>query len=168
MEILWEIKDKEFPSDWLTPDIREAARAVLFDENNLVPLLFVSKYGYHKLPGWGMDAGEDKIQALMREAKEETGCEIEIMDEVGQIIEFRSENNLKQTSYCYIWRIVSRGSTDFTEYELAEGFQLVWVSLEDAILKVQSDKPTDYKGPFIHERDLIFLKKARQIIAKQQ
>ena len=168
MEILWEVKDKDFPSDLLTPRIREAARAVLFDENNLVPLLFVSKYGYHKLPGGGIDVGENKIQALLREVKEEAGCEIEVMDEVGQVIEFRSESNLKQISYCYIWKIVSKGNTDFTEYELTEGFQLIWTLLEDAISKMENDKPTDYKGPFIRERDLIFLKKAQQIIAKQQ
>jgi hypothetical protein len=33
MEILKEIKDKEFPSDESTLKTREASRAVLFDEN---------------------------------------------------------------------------------------------------------------------------------------
>lgn len=30
---------------------REACRAVVFDEHNLIPVLFVSKELYHKLPG---------------------------------------------------------------------------------------------------------------------
>ena len=60
MELLKEIKDKKFPEDESTLKIREASRAILFDENDLIPLLFVSKYNYHKLPGGGIDEGEDK------------------------------------------------------------------------------------------------------------
>lgn len=51
MELLREIKDEEWPSNESSLDTRQASRAVLFDENNLIPLLFVSKYNYHKIPG---------------------------------------------------------------------------------------------------------------------
>jgi len=49
MELLKEIFDA--PIENKNYATREAARAVIFDENNLIPLLFVSKYNYHKLPG---------------------------------------------------------------------------------------------------------------------
>ena len=80
MELLKEIKDKEFPEDESTLRIREASRAILFDENDLIPLLFVAKHNYHKLPGGGVDEGEDKdkAQALVRECLEEVGSEIEL------------------------------------------------------------------------------------------
>ena len=161
MQILKEIKDKELQAPF---EIREASRAVLFDENNLVPLLFVSKYNYHKLPGGGIDQGEDKMTALVREVKEEVGCEIKIIGEVGQIIEYRSEFNLKQISYCYLGKIISKGTPEFTESELSEGFKLVWFTIDEAIIKVQNDKPVNYEGKFIQERDLTFLKKAKEII----
>lgn len=51
MKLLTEIKDAEYPVDQSTLELREAARGVFFDENCLVPILFVSKYNYHKLPG---------------------------------------------------------------------------------------------------------------------
>jgi 8-oxo-dGTP diphosphatase len=163
METLLEIKDKEFPKNESTLEIREASRAVLFDENDLIPLLFVSKYDYHKLPGGGIDAGEDRAKALVREVKEEVGSEIEVTGEVGQIIEFRSKWNLKQISYCYLGKIISKGSPDFTKKELSQGFRIVWLSLEDAISKVENDKPKNYEGSFIQKRDAAFLKKAKQL-----
>jgi len=155
MKLLKEIKDNEYPTD-TSLKIREASRAILFDENDLVPLLFVSKYNYHKLPGGGIDEGEDKAQALVRECLEEVGSEIEVIGEIGKIIEFRSKWDLKQISYCYYGKIISKGKPDFTEREL--------LPLKEAIFKVENDKPENYTGSFIQKKDLEFLKTAEQIV----
>ncbi|MFH0779984.1 MAG: VTT domain-containing protein [Parcubacteria group bacterium] len=169
IELLGEIKDKEFPPDESKMKLREASRAVLFDENGLVPLLFVSNEHYYKLPGGGIDKGEDKIQALIREVKEEVGSAIEITGEVGKIIEHRSKWNLKQVSYCYLGKIISKGKPEFTEGEVSHGFELVWLNLDEAISKVENARPEGYEGAcFIQKRDLIFLKKAREIIAQNK
>lgn len=163
MELLKEIKDQDYSSD-TTWKIREASRAILFDDNDLIPLLFVSKYNYHKLPGGGIDEGEDKSQALVRECLEEVGSEIEVNGEVGKIIEFRSKWDLKQISYCYYGKIISKGDPDFTEKELSQGFKIVWLSLKEAIFQVENDNPENYEGSFIQKRDLEFLKKAEQVV----
>lgn len=115
----------------------------------------------------GIDDGENIKEALIREVLEEVGSKIEIMDEVGKIIEFRSKLNLKQTSYCYIGKIISRGMTTFTEEERNQNFKLIWISLDEAISKVRNDKPTNYEGKFIQQRDLIFLKTVKQMKQKK-
>jgi len=148
----WEITNKE------TIKTREASRAILFDENNLIPLLFVSKHNYHKLPGGGIDRWETKKEALIRECLEEVGCEIEIISEIWKITEFKSQKKLYQTSYCYTWKIISKWKPNFTQKELDNWFQIVRLSLEDAISTLKNDKPNNYIWKkFIQERDLTFL-----------
>jgi 8-oxo-dGTP pyrophosphatase MutT (NUDIX family) len=74
---------------------REAGRAVVFDDEGKVALLSVSKENYYKLPGGGVEEGEDKITALHRECQEEIGCDVEIVNELGFIVEYRKIFTLK-------------------------------------------------------------------------
>jgi 8-oxo-dGTP pyrophosphatase MutT (NUDIX family) len=164
MKLLKEIKDKEWLEDESKLKVREAARAVLFDKDSLIPILFVAKKCYHKIPGGGIDAGESKELALVREVLEEAGSQIEVTGEIGKIIEYRSKLNLKQTSYCYIGKVISKGEPNFTKKELRNGFKLIWLPLEEAISKLENDKPADYEGTFIRERDLEFLKASKRTI----
>ena len=171
MELLKEIRDKKFPDDESNVMLREASRIVVIDDQGLIPLLFVSKQNYHQLPGGGIEKGEDKMEALVREVLEETGCEIEVQGEVGKIIEYRSaisfnwKHNLKQISYCYWGKILVKGDTPhFTEEELSQGFTLVWLPLKKAITTIENDTPKNFEGSFIQKRDLCFLKKAREVM----
>ena len=59
-------------------------------------------------------------------------------------------------------KVIEKGQPDFTSGELAEGFELVWLSLDDAVAKLKKDKPLNYEGKFIQERDLRFLEEAKK------
>lgn len=164
MKHLLTITNKDF--DPKSPDVshdgyksRQAARAVVTDASGRVPLLFVSKHNYHKLPGGGVEVGEDMKIALARELLEEIGCEAEANGEVGEIVEYRESWNLKQISYCYIATQHGKiNPPDFTESELREGFEIKWLeNLETAIKTLKVDKPDNYEGKFIQKRDLTFL-----------
>lgn len=164
MRILKEIRDKGPEADGLCTETREAARAVAFDEDGRMPILFVGKHGYHKLPGGGIETGEDVMQALGREMKEETGCSIEVTGEIGTIVEYRTEWHIKQISHCYLGKIVSKGETAFDDGEKENDFKLVWMTLDEAIATLEKDQTANYyTGGFIRERDLLFLKHAKTI-----
>ncbi len=166
MKLLCEIKNKSKLSDnkKIRYKIRRAARAIIFNKNK-VPILYVSKYEYYKLPGGGLNHGESIKDGLSREIMEETGCTAKIKKEVGRIIEYRSKIKLKQTSYCFIGKIDKiNKKQDFTDKEKSDGFKLIWITLNKAIKLVEKSRPSDYSGRFIVKRDLIFLKKAREML----
>jgi 8-oxo-dGTP diphosphatase len=145
---------------------REPARAVVVDEHGQIALLWVGKNNYHKLPGGGIETGEDRELALRRELMEEIGCKAEIISEVGQIMKFRDKWNMKQTSYCYTAnKIGVQKPPAFTQKELAEGFEIKWLdNIDAAIALLANDKPTSYDGVFIQKRDLQFLEAAKPLL----
>jgi 8-oxo-dGTP pyrophosphatase MutT (NUDIX family) len=146
--------------------VRESARAVILDENNLVALLYVSKNKYYKLPGGGLEGVEDRIEALRRECLEEAGCEVEVIGEVGSILEYRKVYNLKQTSYCYFAKVAGpKGNPNFTELELSEGFELTWMTYPEALTALGQSRATTVEGKsYIIPRDLIFLQTAKDYL----
>lgn len=172
MKLLLEIRDSDVipGSQDLDPSSfseRQAARAVVINDVGQVALLKVSKHNYHKLPGGGIEAHEDIEQALRRELLEEIGCEARVVDEVGEIIEYKNEHQKKQTSYCYIGQQFGDSrEPNFTEREFSDGFEMVWsTDIDQAIKLLENDKPSDYTGHFIRGRDLAFLKAAKAILA---
>lgn len=146
-------------------EIRKAARAVVFDSSNNIGVLYVSNEKYHKLPGGGLEGEEEIEEALRRECLEEIGCDIEIEEEIGEIIEYRDKWSLKQHSYCYIAKVKGeKGNPSFTEKEVNSGFQIKWLKLEEAIEILKNDSPEDYQGVFIQKRDSLFLEEVKKLV----
>lgn len=170
MKLLKIIKEEDvIPSYSKKKDIsfklREAVRAVLFDKDDKIALLKVSKMNYYKLPGGGIKDGEDKEMALRKECKEETGCGIEIGKEIGMVEEYRDKINIHQKSYCWISKLLGKkGNTEFTEKERLQGFFLEWVKLNEAIDLIKKSQPINYEGHFIVVRDLEFLKETKSLL----
>lgn len=145
---------------------RTAARAVLMDAGGNVALLSVSRHGYHKLPGGGVDEGESLMEALIRECREEVGCEIKIIDEIGTVTEIRSKSLFKQDSHAWLAEIVGeKGMPDFTESEMSRGFEVQWLPLEEAKRLLTSERGDSYEGQYMSIRDLSILTEAERLIA---
>jgi 8-oxo-dGTP diphosphatase len=140
---------------------RTAARAVL-RKGNTIALLHVSNHNYYKLPGGGVDEGESIETGLIREVKEEVGCTFNLLGEVGEILEHRSQHELVQTSHCFLAELDKEGEPEYTDTEIAGGFKLVWVPFIEALELVRNSKPNNYSGKFIIKRDLEFLEQAKE------
>ena len=164
MKLLAKLTDKDIGSETPekpNPRIRRAARAVLFDGDK-VALLHVSKHNYDKLPGGGIEPGEEITAALQRELLEETGCEATVLREIGRISEHRARLRLIQHSYCFVARVKkNHHRLALTKKERNEGFKLRWISPNEAIQLLATSTTKDYEGKFICHRDRIFLEHAR-------
>jgi len=148
--------------------IRHAARAVLIDNEDRMALLHVRKHDYHKLPGGGIEEGENIESALERECLEETGCSIKMGKEVGSIIEYRGKFKIKQISQCFIAAVEGeKGVPSFTERERLNQFELIWISLDKVQDLLEADLPNDYEGKFIKVRDRIFVREAMRILGRE-
>ncbi len=141
--------------------VREAARGVVVDEEGKVGVLHVSKNNYYKLAGGGIDEGEDKVEAFKRECLEELGSNVEVVGELGEVEEWRKIFLLKQISYCYIGKIIGeKGVPNFTESELENGFEIVWLEPKEALEKIQNAIPSNFEGAeYIKKRDVAIMEK---------
>ena len=99
------------------------------------------KKGEYKIPGGGMDEGENLVQTLAREVLEETGLVIkpETMKELGEILEIRKDifdDNTKFVNHSYHYSCEVEDEvleTSMTESEKEKGFQLAWADIDTII-----------------------------------
>jgi len=150
-------------------DVRRAARAIVMNERGEIALMYAAEEDYHKLPGGGIEANEHVTDALVREMTEEVGADIEILDGLGIVIEYRNKRKFMQISYCYMCKI--RGDLEepaFTEDELKAGFELQWTTLSEAIARMEQEIPVHYGIEFMHRRDLAILRAASEWIVRHR
>lgn len=121
---------------------RHAARAVLLDDRGRIALMYAGVNDYYKLPGGGVESGEDMHTALARELMEEVGANVRVISEIGRVEEWRvlKDDAMHQVSDAYIARVKGElQSPAFTDKELAEGFEVRWVNGFDEAMKLLAD-----------------------------
>lgn len=143
---------------------RPSVRAVFFDSQGSIALMYSVKFSYYKLPGGGVDEGESLEVALTRELLEETGCESENLVQLGEVIEYRDFARMVQQSVCYTAHAKNHGTPTPTDEEIAEEFEVVWAKdIDDAIKLVNSAEPesNDLQIKFMVKRDAAILAAAK-------
>ena len=161
---------------------RQAARAVLVDDNKRICLAWAKNGNYYKLPGGGIDEGETKEQAMYREVREEVGYNCEIVAEIGQIRQLRSSNfgnakvkdkGLDQISYCWLARTKEFVGANLMGDEIEDGFELKW--FDDIDAAIEAVEKAEHKATestsletamFFTTRELVFLREAKKLLAK--
>ena len=116
------------------PRIRKGARGIIINSDGKIAVFNKVNKNEYKLPGGGIDNGENPEVAFKREVLEETGCEIEIIKLLGTIEEYRSLDNFKQISYVFVAKVVNdRHELSLTQKEKDVGAQLLWVEDTEAL-----------------------------------
>lgn len=111
---------------------RETVRGIIVRDGKIA--MQRSSRGEYKIPGGGVEGGEDFSEALAREVREEVGMIIipETVKEVGVIIErrcdkFDSRIKFERYTYYYVCDVTEdRLKLELTDSEKAAGFECVW------------------------------------------
>ncbi|TBL80009.1 NUDIX hydrolase [Paenibacillus thalictri] len=139
---------------------RQASRGVLLDDKGNVGMMSMAAIGLYKLPGGGIEAGESKEAAFLREIKEETGFDARIVHELGVIEEHKFRNDFMQLSYCFISQTCGAGTdAQLSESEIELGMHVTWMGLHEAIeqMRISAQRCGDYSDHFMLLRDHIIL-----------
>lgn len=162
------LKDEDFGLKSIgskNPRIRFAARGIIID-NDKIAIFNKTKKNEYKLPGGGIEDNETSEEAFIREAKEETGCEIEIIKKLGTIEEHKTLDNFKQISHVFVAKVINNtNKLDLTQKEKDEGARLIWTSDSEALNLItncfdnlkESEYENLYHTKFIVLRDKLIL-----------
>ena len=165
MNIMFKLTDEDLglePKKMEKYELRTAARGFVIRDDGRIAILNKALKNEYKLIGGGVEPGEDPITAFKREALEETGCEVEIIEELGITEEYRSLRNFKQLSYIFVAKVIKdNGSLALTEHEEDDDEQLLWVYPKEAIQFVKttydnligSDYMDLYESKFVNLKD---------------
>jgi 8-oxo-dGTP diphosphatase len=144
---------------------RRGSRGVLIDNELNVAMMYMPQLNLYKLPGGGIEEGEQRNEAFLREIREETGYEAEIIHELGYIEEHKNINNFMQRSYCYVARVLKYKDRDrvmLSESEIQLGMEVKWMPIEKALDFINNSVHSceDYSTKFMILRDKIILEEA--------
>lgn len=132
------VMDQRNYDDNLSEILRVAIRGIIFIDGKL--LMIEDSFGEVKLPGGGMEPGEDEYRALIREVKEETGYDVisESIKPFGEIEEKRLSVNepmiwhqINRLYFCSVYP--DQGQCEYSENEKKYGFHQVLYTIEEAL-----------------------------------
>lgn len=172
MSVLLEFIDDQYEYIKITHK-RLIARAVVVNENGLVALMHLNRndefgnYDYYETPGGGVNEGEDISVAVLREIKEETGCNCKVIAKLGVISDYYNKIYRHNLNHYYLLKVNSYGEKQLEEYEKDIFTEIVWLPISEAInyLENMEDKMIPL---LVKRRELPIFKLAKEIIEKEK
>lgn len=165
-------KETEFYSkDNNNMTIRYGARGIVEEKDGRIAVIYKKNKNEYKLPGGGVDKGEDFKEAFKRECVEEIGCIIENVEYFFDIEEDHINDNFKQISKVYIAKVKEKlESNNLTEQEKEEGLEYLWLDKKEALEKMKeciknlkgSKYDNVYRTKFVVGRDIRIVEKVME------
>ncbi len=142
---------------------RYATRSITMQGDQIL-LMYTQRYEDYSLPGGGLDAGEDKIEGMIRELQEETGARnINNIKPFGIYQEYRPWHKPDfdiqfMISYCYSCDINKKlGASNLESYETNNGMKAEWKNIFDAINHNNNTMANSQKKGMSIERETFLL-----------
>ena len=132
--------------------VRNSARSIII-RNGKVAMVHSLKYDYYKFPG-GIEAGENPVEAMIRETREEAGLTV-ILDSVkeyGLVHRIQKSDSdpaecFVQDNYYYLCDSQDETVPQYLDsYESGEGYRLEFMDPQSAIQRNRHVKNSPYNG----------------------
>ena len=138
---------------------RNSARSIIIRDCK-VAMVHSIKYDYYKFPGGGIENGEDPIEAMIRETREEAGLVVvpDSIKEYGYVHRIqRSDKDATecfvQDNYYYLCKAADQlVSQQLDDYEEQESYRMEYVDPLIVIKKNRNIKNSPY-NPLMFERE---------------
>jgi len=137
MKLIYKVTDADIGEKCVesqNPRVRLGARGIVIREDGKIAVFNKVNKNEYKLPGGGIEENENPEIAFEREVLEETGCEVEIIENMGTIEEHKTLDNFKQISYVFVGKVLKdTNQLHVTKKEKDEGAKLIWETPENAL-----------------------------------
>lgn len=158
MRLLFQIDTKDYDPDGVA-FVRHSARCIHI-KGGLVAMVHSNQFDYYKFPGGGIEKGESKEQAMIRETLEEAGLTVipESVKAYGYVHRIQKstypdDDHFIQDNYYYLCDVEETvRSQKLDDYEAAEHFTLEYVQPDKAIF-VNRNAPHGPTDQIMLERD---------------
>ena len=152
MRLLFEM-DKQDYEHCTHRFVRNSARSIIIRDGKIA-MIHSLKYDYYKFPGGGIEKGEDPVEAMIRETREESGLTVkpETVREYGYVHRIQRSDKDEtecfiQDNYYYLCEAEDRAAGQhLDEYEARETYTLEFVDPMAAIIKNRSVGQTPYNS----------------------
>ena len=158
MRKLFEMDQKDY-ADCTRRFVRNSARSIIIKDGKIA-MIHSLKYDYYKFPGGGIENGENPVDAMIRETREEAGIMVrpETVREYGYVRRIqRSDIDASecfvQENYYYLCEAEPGTVRQCLDaYEAQEAYTLEYVAPTAAIEKNRSVGESPY-NPLMFERE---------------
>ena len=160
MKLLFDLDGHDYEPDWKRY-VRNSSRGIII-RNGLIGMVHSTKFDYYKFPGGGIEKGESRVEALIREVAEEAGLVVlrSTIRPYGYVHRIQKSNKggiFVQDNYYYFCKTARTPcSRHLDEYEKKEGFTFSFVDPRVAIA-TNREKPHGPKDRTMLEREAAVL-----------
>lgn len=168
-ELTLHLQDEEWPLIYTDHD-REIVRAIVFDEEGYFYFVRAERdddFGKATLietSGGGVEKGENLLDAIKRELKEELGASVEVLCKIGVVSDYYNLIHRHNINNFYLCKAVAFGEKNLMQDEI-EDFHLSTLKLtyEEAINEYKRCACTKI-GRLVANRELPILQQAKKIL----
>ena len=119
---------------------RITVKAIVENSEGKVAFITNPVHGFFLLPGGGAES-DDLITEIKRECDEEINWEVDNLEDVASVEEFRNRDGKHYTTYCFKAKAIRELPEDTrTKEEKENGLEVVWLGKKDALDKLKSQK----------------------------